>query len=104
APKPIVESSRTSIHFVQAFGQLDKSTPRSGEKCDGDAKGRYLAVRPGQLHALGFKILRERLEVLHLEADVIERPPLRPDDRGLRRREVHHEAGQSGTDKSCRVR
>ena len=40
-----------------------------------------LRVRTIELDAVGLELLGERLEVLHFEADVIDRPALRADDR-----------------------
>ena len=80
-------------HFAGArfSGQLDVGAPRIGEERDRRRRVRNLRVRPIELDAGRLELLAERLEVLHLEAEVIERAPLRADGRrvGLRERQVH---------------
>src|SRR6185436_12887025 len=79
---------------AEALGQLDVRAPRILDERDRDVQRIDAAVRHGQRNAVGFELLRERFEVLYLEADVIERAALRRNGRRLRRREAQRDAGQ----------
>src|SRR5436190_22967349 len=69
------------INLPQTVGELDIRAPRILDEGDGDVQRRDLRVRPIELDALCFELLAERLEVLHLETNVIEHAPARADDR-----------------------
>src|ERR1700693_3802148 len=61
----------------QAFSQLDVGPPRIREKGDGNTERRNLSIRHVKLHTRSLKLLAERLQILDLEPDVIERAPFR---------------------------
>src|SRR5262245_46345131 len=72
------------MNLPQSVGELDVRAPRILNECNCDVKGWNLRVRSIQLDALRFELLAERLEVLHLETNVIEHAPARADDRRRR--------------------
>src|SRR5262249_43952837 len=63
------------------FRHLDVRSPGIFDERDGDPEFRHFRVGTIELDAVGFELLRERLEVLHLEADVIQRAAGRADGR-----------------------
>src|SRR4030095_13638908 len=63
------------LHVRQAFRHFDIRSPGIFDKRDCDAKLRNLGVGTIQLDARGFELLRERLKVFDLEANVIDRSP-----------------------------
>src|SRR6267143_7023701 len=85
---------RASRNLVQSLGQLDVGAPRILDEGDGDAERVNFGIRALQLDALCLQLLAELLEVLHFEADVIDRAALRPDDWLCRRREIQRHSRQ----------
>src|SRR5882672_10502016 len=81
---------------IEAFRQLDVRAPRILDERDRDIERRDLGVRAFGLDTVRLELLGERLEVLHLEPDVIDRPSLRPDDRIGRGREVERHSREIG--------
>src|SRR6476620_5847841 len=69
------------IDVPQTVGEPDIRAPRILDERDGDVQRRDLRVWPIELDALRFELLAERLEILHLETNVIEHSPARADDR-----------------------
>src|SRR5881296_3235698 len=59
---------------VQSVRQLDIRTPRIPDERDRDIEGRDFGVRAFELDAVRFELLGERLEIVHFEPDVIDRP------------------------------
>src|SRR5215471_20930035 len=84
----------TLLEIGESFRHFDIRSPGIFDKRDRDAKLRNLGVGTIQFDALGFELLRERLEVFDLEADMIDRSAGRADGRSRRRREVQEHAGQ----------
>ena len=66
----------------QSFGHFDIRSPRIFDERDRYAKLGNLGVGTIQFDALGFELLRERLQVFDLEADVIDRFAEKGDVRG----------------------
>src|ERR1700704_6379283 len=85
---------RASRNLVQSLGHLDVGAPRVLDEGDCDAERGVLGIRALQLDALRLELLAELLEVLHFEADVIDRAALRPDDWLCRRREMQRHSRQ----------
>src|SRR4029453_12693762 len=56
--------------------QLDVGAPRVGDEGERSAGLFVLRVGPIEFDAVGFKLLDEGLQVLHVEADVVEDAPL----------------------------
>jgi hypothetical protein len=65
----------------EPFRHFDIRSPGIFDERDRDAKLRHLGVGAIQFDALGFELLRERLEVFDLEADMIDRSAGRADGR-----------------------
>src|SRR5579863_1693391 len=59
----------------ELLGQLDARAPRVGQVGDLGRPIRSQADGLVELNALRFELLCKRFQVLHIEADVIERPP-----------------------------
>src|SRR5215207_3901966 len=93
----------SSVDLVEAFGELDVGAPGIGEEGDRNPPIWNGTIGNVQLDTLRLELLREHLEILDLEADVIDRSPTRG---GCPRswREVHDQARQSGADERRRVR
>src|SRR5215468_11119584 len=72
----------------EPFRHLDVRPPRILDERDRDAELRHLRIGTIELDAVGLELLRKRLEVLDLEADVIDRPARGADRWRWRRREV----------------
>src|SRR5262245_24815264 len=99
APRRAISNLQSAIrnvrglrNLVQSLGQLDVGAPRIGEEGDRDPQRRHFSVGHAHLDAVGFQLFREFFEVLHFEADVIERAAGGSDDRIGRRREVERDA------------
>src|SRR3954451_20965816 len=65
--------------LVVGLGQLDVYAGGVGDVGDVETDRRHVTERHVELHAARFELLAECLEVLHLEADVIDRPALGAD-------------------------
>jgi len=65
----------------ESFRHFDVRSPGIFDERDRDAQLGHLGIGTIQFDALGFELLRERLEVFDLEADVIDRSAGRADGR-----------------------
>jgi hypothetical protein len=93
-PSEICCSYMTNLLDVsEAFRHFDIRAPGIFHERDCNAELRHLRVGTIQFDALRFELLRECLEVLDLEADMIDRPAGRADGRRRRRREVQGHSG-----------
>src|SRR5689334_24165345 len=63
--------------------EFDQRTPRIGNEADPGTGLFILGVGAFDLHALCLQVLAERLQILHVEADVIEHMALRADGRHI---------------------
>src|ERR1700682_6183579 len=63
----------TLLEVGESFRHFDIRSPGIFDERNRDAKLGHLGVGTIQSDALGFELLRERLEVFDLEADVIDR-------------------------------
>src|SRR5262249_4441547 len=93
-PLPTARHRLCLFDVGQTFRHFNIRSPWIFDERDSNAKIGHLGVGTIQLDALGFKLLRESLEVFDFEADVIDRPASRADGRRRRRREVKEHARQ----------
>lgn len=61
-----------SVNFMKALGELDVSAPRILDEGDRDIQRRHFRVGSIELDAHPFEVFAERLEPLHLKADMVE--------------------------------
>src|SRR5438132_14261222 len=63
------------IRGVRPLVELDIGAPRVGDERERSAGLLIFGVGPVELDSVGFALLDERLQVLHVEADVVEQAP-----------------------------